>query len=146
MKSKLGIKIGFLACLCYLVGQFFGVVPLTLLTGYILLKEESDFVKISAIKAMLIVLFVYVLNALIGLLPDCFTFIDWFTRIFGADTSFNSLKAVAKIDQILDFIIWIIGFCKKVVMLFLAFLACGMKTIKVPVVDGLIEKYVTKEA
>ena len=145
MKSKLGIHIGFLACLCFLVGQFLGTVPLVLLVGYILIAEESDFVRISAIKALLIVVFVSVLDALIGLLPDLFTFIDWFTRIFNADTKFNNIEAIAKINQILDFIVWIILFCKKILMLLLAFMACGMKTIKVPFVEGLIAKYARKD-
>ncbi len=145
MKSKLGIHIGFLACLCFLVGYFFGSVPLVLLVGYILIAEDSDFVRVSAVKSLLIVLMVDVLVLLIGLLPDLFDFINWFTRIFNADTQFNNTEAIAKINQIFDFIVWIVRFCEKILMMLLAFMACGMKTIKVPFVEGLIAKYARKD-
>ncbi|MBR0131681.1 MAG: hypothetical protein IKR27_09785 [Lachnospiraceae bacterium] len=145
MKSKLGIHIGFLACLCFLVGYFMGGISLIALVGYILIAEDSDFVRISAVKSLLIVLFVSVLHALVGLLPDVFDFINWFTRIFNADTQFNSTEAISKINQIFDFIDWIIDFCKKILMLLLAFMACGMKTIKVPFIEGLIAKYARRD-
>ena len=142
MKSKLGIHIGFLACICFLVAQFGGLIPLLLLAGYILLCEDNYFLRMSALKALLIVLIASVLTTLIGLIPDVlFNLINWFTRIFGADTTFNNLKAIVKIDQIFSFLTWIVTTCKMLLLLALAFLACKIKTIPIPFVDKLYDKY-----
>ncbi|MBR4164617.1 MAG: hypothetical protein IKR43_00050, partial [Lachnospiraceae bacterium] len=65
MKSKLGIHIGFLACICFLVAQFGGLTPLALLAGYVLIREENDFLRMSALKALMIVLCAAVLNWLL---------------------------------------------------------------------------------
>ncbi len=145
MKSKLGIHCGFLACLCFLVGQFFGAVAITILAGYILLKEDNEFLRFSALKAALIVLFVSALTTIIYLLPDCFGFIDTLTRIFDADTPFNSIEAISKINSFLSLISSIVVFIKTILMLLLAVNACKIKTIKLPLVDDMINKYVIKE-
>lgn len=145
MKSKLGIHCGFLACLCFLVGQFFGGVALTILVGYILLREENEFLRFSALKALVLVLFVYGLNTIIGLLPDCFGLIDTITRIADADTPFNSLEFVSKFNQFLNLITSIISYAKTILMLLLAVNACKIKTIKIPKVDDVITKFVIKD-
>ncbi|MBR6896631.1 MAG: hypothetical protein IKN24_00530 [Lachnospiraceae bacterium] len=145
MKTKLGISAGLLAFICFLVGQFFGGISFIVLAGYILLVEEDEFLRASALKALFIILFVDVLDLLVGLLPDLFTLIDWFTRIFNAETRFNNVAAIAKIDQIIDFVMWIVLWCKKVLMLVLAFLALSKKTISVPFVEGFIKKHAKVE-
>ena len=142
MKSRLGIHIGFLACICFLAAQFGGIVPITLLAGYVLICEENDFLRMSALKAFLIVLFVSVLNFLIGVLPDIiFELFDRISRIFGADTPFGNLSAINKIEQIFNFFIWIVNTCKALLLLLLAFLACRIKTVNVPIIDNLIDKF-----
>ena len=142
MKSKLGIHVGFLACICFLVAQFGGLVPLLLLAGYILLCENNYFLRMSALKALLIVLFASLLSVLCTLIPDVlFDFIDKITRIFGAETYFNNLKAVSKINQIFSFLAWIVSTCKLLLLLLLAFLACKIKTLPIPFVDKLYDKY-----
>ena len=136
MKSKLGIHIGFLACICFLVAQFGGLVPLILLAGYILLCEENYFLRMSALKAVLIVLLASVLSTLFTLIPNVlFDLCDRLSRIFGAETYFNNLAAISKINQIFSFLSWIVSTAKLLLLLLLAFLACGIKTIKIPFVD-----------
>ena len=142
MKSKLGLHIGFFACLCFLVAQFGGLIPAVLLVGYVLICEQNDFLRMSALKAFLIVLFSSVLVFLIDVIPDIlFGLFDKISRIFNAETAFNNLKAIVKIDQIFSFLSWIVTTCKSVLLLLLAFLALKVKTIPVPLVDGLIDKY-----
>jgi uncharacterized membrane protein len=145
MKSKLGIHCGFLACLCFLVGQFFGGVALSILVGYILLKEENEFLRFSALKALVIVLFVSVLNNLIYLLPDFFGLIDSITRIFDADTYFNNIEFISKLNQVLSLCTSIVSFAKEILMLVLALFATKIKTIKLPVIDPVLAKYVIKD-
>ena len=146
MKSKLGIHIGFLACLGFLAAQFGGLVPLTLFVGYVLIVEDNDFLRMSALKAFLIVLFVSLLNWLIGVLPDIiFELFDRISRIFGAETPFGNLKAITKIEQIFNFFIWLVNTCKAILLLLLALLACRIKTIRLPLIDKLIDKFAKRE-
>ena len=145
MKANIGIHIGILAAIGFLLAQFGGLVPLVLLVGYVLLKEDNAFLRMSVLKALGIVLAAYVLNFLIGLLPDVlFEFLDRLSRLFGADTSFENLKAIAKIEQFFTFLTWIVNTCKALLLVLLACLACGVKTIKLPVIDKLIDKYALK--
>ena len=146
MKSKLGIHIGFLACICFLVAQFGGLTPLALLAGYILIREENDFLRMSALKAVMIVLCAAVLNWLIGVLPDIvFELFDRLSRLFGAETPFSSLSAINKIEQFFNFLSWIVTTCKAVLLMLLAFLACRIKTVRLPLVDNLIDKFTKRE-
>ncbi len=146
MKAKLGIHIGFFACIIFLVAQFGGLIPATLLVGYVLIREENDFLRMSAIKALLIVLVASVLNFTIGVIPDIlFELFDKVSRIFGADTPFGSLRAVAKIEQVFDLFSWLVSTGKAILLLLLAILACWIKTVKLPVIDNMIGKYAGKE-
>ena len=145
MKANIGIHIGILAAIGFLVAQFGGLVPLVLIVGYVLLKEENDFLRMSVLKALAIVLAASVLNFLIGVIPDIlFEFIDRLTRLYGASTSFENLKAIMKIEQFFTFLAWLVSTCKAILLVLLACLACGVKTIKLPVIDKLIEKYALK--
>lgn len=144
MKTKLGIGFGLAACLCYLIGFFFGSLALVVVAGYVLLCEDNAFVRNAAIKALGITLFFSVVSALINLIPNVFDIFNYIGNIFEiGEKSFNSLKAISKINQILGFIKYLLDICEKLVMLFLAYLAVRMRTLKFPVVDGLISKFVT---
>lgn len=146
MKAKIGLHVGFLACLGFLAAQFGGWVPATLFVGYVLLCEENDFLKMSALKALLVVVAANVLTFLIGAIPNIlFELFDWVARIFGAKSSFSSLAGAAKFEQICNFLSWIVTTCKTVLMIVLAFMACRIKTIKLPVIDDLINKYARPE-
>ena len=146
MKSKLGIDIGFFACICFLVAQFGGLTPLALLVGYVLIREENEFLRMSALKALMIVLCVSVLNWLIGVLPDIvFELLDRLSRLFGADTPFGSLAAINKIEQFFSFLSWIVNTCKAALLLLLAFLACRSTTVRIPLVDSTIETITKRE-
>ena len=75
-------------------------------------------------------------------LPDIiFELFDRISRIFGAETPFGNLKAINKIEQIFSFFIWIVNTCKALLLLLLAFLACRIKTVRIPVIDKLIDKF-----
>lgn len=145
MKSKIGLQIGFLACIIFLVAQFGGIVPLTLLVGYVLVCENNDFLRMSALKAFLLVLFVSLIGWLLGSFSNIFIdAIDGFIGIFSADFSLGNLAFFRKIFQILNFIAWIVSTCKAIVLVLLAYLALRIKTIKLPLIDNLIDKYAGK--
>ena len=143
MKTKLGIGFGLAACLCYLIGFFLGSVALVVVAGYVLLCEDNAFVRNAAIKALGITLFFAVCSALLNLIPNLFEIINRIMAIFGAEKSFTSYSAISKINQIVSFINYLLDICEKLVMLCLAYLAVRMRTLKFPIVDGLISKFVT---
>lgn len=145
MKTKLGIGIGFAACIMYLAGFFGGYTVPVLIAGYVLVCEENDFLRKSALKALGVLLLFSCLSALINFIPDIFGVIDDIMRIFGSSDTFSYMSVPNKINQILGFIKDILGICEKCLMLFLAYKAVRVQTVKVPVVDGLIDKFVPKK-
>ncbi len=55
-KTKLGISVGLLGAAIYFMGLFSGYMVAVLLAGYVLLFEENEWLKKSAVKAIAVVL------------------------------------------------------------------------------------------
>ena len=51
-KTKLGITTGLLAALAYFTGCFSGYLLLFLVAGYVLLKEEDEWLRKNVVKAV----------------------------------------------------------------------------------------------
>jgi len=135
MKSKLGISIGVFAALTYLLGLFSGYVVLTLVVGYILLCETDEFLRKSAVKAMLIMLVFSLASSVLGLIPNGINILDNLFNIFGG--SFH----IFFVTNIISFITSILSLVQKLLLLVLAFMAWSGKNCKIPVLDDLVDKY-----
>ncbi len=137
MKAKLGISIGLMGALIYLMGLFGGVLALTLIAGYVLIAEENAFLRQSAVKALAIVLGCAAVNFLIGLLPDTIDLVLNFIAIFGAH--------VTRPSGFYGFFSWlssVVSFCENILLLVLAVQALKEKTIKIGFIDNLIGKHI----
>ena len=82
MKTKLGISVGLMGAALYLGSYFGGYVCMALLVGYILLCEESHWLKTAAVKAAILVLSFSLLNTVIGLIPSLLDLVNSLLRIF----------------------------------------------------------------
>lgn len=69
-KSKLGLPAGIVAAMMYMTGLFGGYFPALLLAGYILLREDENFIRRAAVKTLVVMFLCSVLNVLIYLIPD----------------------------------------------------------------------------
>lgn len=134
-KTKLGISVGLLCAAVYFTGLFSGYIIPVILTGYVLLFEDNEWLKRNAVKAVALMSFFSLLAVLFNLVPDAISFMGNFAAAFGGNFGINLLThLVAAIVDIIDVV-------EKVLFIGLGFKALDQGSISVPVVDTLINKY-----
>ena len=134
-KTKLGISVGIAAAAIYFVAYFGGYVPAILMAGYVLIAEENQWLKRSAVKAVATRACFSALFAVIGLLPDALSWIGSLVDLFNGSFSYSVVsKILSVITEALDI-------AKTVIFLMLGVKALTQATIKVPFVDNFLNKY-----
>ena len=139
MKAKLGISIGLLGAAVYFIALFDGFLALTLLAGYILLFEDNEWLKKSAVKALVIWVVVAALQALIALIPDLIGFINYLIGIFGQSFTIRPLSSLI---NMIDTGLYI---GRKLVLLILGLQALTMNTMAIGPIDKFVEKHMKSE-
>ena len=135
MKTKLGISVGLCGAAIYFAGFFGGYTAIILLAGYVLLFEQNEWLRRTAVKAVALLMSFSVLFALIGFIPDILGCIDSLVSTFGGDFTYYHISSfISTIDNVLDVI-------RKALFLLLGVKANGQGTIPIPFVDRLVEKY-----
>ena len=135
MKTKLGISVAMLAALTYLLGLFSGYIALVVVVGYILLCETDEFLRKSAVKAMMIVVSFSLVSAVIALIPNGIGILDDLFNIFGGEFH------IYFITRIITFINSILSVLQKLVLIVMAFVAWSEKSVKIPFLDDLVDKH-----
>ena len=133
-KTRLGISVGLMGFITYFACYFGGDLAAILLFGYILLVENNQWLRKTAVKALLLTVAFSLLSALIGLIPDIIDFIGSIVNVFNG--SFY-LSIVSKIVTVLTSAI---GLIKTVLFIILGIKALSQGSITVPVVDDLTNK------
>ena len=88
-KTKLGISVELLGVIVFAAALFGGYFPLLLVAGYILLREENEWLRKSAVQAVTTSIVFSFLIYTVGLIPDA---LDWFgslINIFGTSFYFS---------------------------------------------------------
>ena len=135
-KTKLGISVGLLGAAAYVAVYFGGYVPALLITGYVLLFEENEWLKRTCVKAIALSMLISVLLTVIGLVPDLLRWIDTIAAVFGSNFKYFV------VDNIISVFTVAVGIIKTCLFLVLALKALTQSTIVVPVVDKFISKYI----
>lgn len=138
MKTKLGVSVGLLGAVIYLAALFGGYTPLILLAGYVLLFEENEWIKKSAVKAVVLMLSITFAITLIGLIPDIFSWISSLLSLIHINLGY---RLISFIDSIIGIITSAIGIIKTFLFLALGLKALNQGTINVPYVDKIVDKY-----
>lgn len=133
MKTKLGISAGLLGAVIYLSGLFSGYTVLTLLVGYVLLFEESEWLKRTAVKAYTVCICFSLLSALVGFIPNTINLIDAIATVF------NGAFYIGFVSNLVDLAQVILSIAEKVLLIVLAYKALNQQTIKINAVDKLID-------
>lgn len=141
-KTKLGISTCMAAGLVYLLaivttfvsGSWVYAMPFVLLVAYVLYKEEDLWLKASALKAVFLIIALLLVNFLFGFVDDLLAFINFFLQ-------FADIHITDGFD-IMGFIIVIINVVIKVFLLVLSLSAFKGKTVKLPVIDNMINKHI----
>lgn len=133
-KTKLGISVGLLGAITYLVCYFGGYVGAIIMVGYILLFETNEWLRKTSVKAIVLTVVFSLLSAIIGLIPDAIGFIDSIFNVFGG--SFH----ISVVTSIIAVILEAIGLIKTVIFILLGLKALNQGTLAVPVVDDITNK------
>lgn len=133
MKTKLGISVGLLSAAIYLSGLFSGYTVLTLLAGYVLLFEENEWLKKTAVKAFAVCMGFSVLSALVGFIPNAINLIDAVATVFNGTFHIGFVSNLVNLAQV------VLSIGEKILLLLLAFKALRQRTLKISMVDTLIE-------
>ena len=134
-KTKLGISVGLLGVIVFAAALFGGYFPLLLVAGYILLREENEWLRKSAVQAVVTSIAFSFLIYAVGLIPDA---LDWFVsliNIFGTSFYFSV------INGIINAVTSALSIIREILFLLMILKAFKQESIQIPVVDKIIEKY-----
>jgi hypothetical protein len=134
-KTRFGISVGFLCAAVYFTGLFSGYIVPVILTGYVLLFEENEWLKRSTVKAVSLMAFFSFVIVVINLIPNTIGVINYIASMFGG--GFH----IAFISNLVGAITSIIDIIEKILFIGLGVKALGQGAIPVPVVDNMINKY-----
>ncbi len=135
-KTKLGITVGLFGAIIYFMAAFGNSHLLSvLLCGYVLFAEENPWLKKTAIKSVLVMVVFSLLSLFTGLIPNIINII---TNIISA---FGTYTAWTLVDGLHSALSSAISLIRVVVLVVLGFKAFNQGTIKIPVVDKLVDKY-----
>lgn len=132
-KTKLGISVGLLGAAVYLIG-FLAIVPFMLLAAYILFFEENEWLRKSAVKAVTIVVVFNIVYIVLGLGDNIFGICN---DVFLALNINVTLDYPLYIDNIIRNVAELI---QNVLLLVLGIKALSQGSLKVSMVDKLVEK------
>ena len=134
-KAKLGISVGLLGAAIYFTSLFSGYLVPVILTGYVLLFEENDWLRKNAVKAVSLTVFFSFVIVVINLIPNVISFINYIVSMFGGNFH------IAFISNLVNAATSAIDIIEKVLFIGLGLTALNQGSISVPVVDKLINKY-----
>lgn len=134
-KTKIGISVTLFAATVYLLGLFGGYVVIALVVGYVLLKEDSAWLKKQCIRTVALMLLFSLAYGVLGLIPDFFSIIS---NILSTLT--NSYVSFNVIDRIYSVLYGLLDIAKVVLFVLLALGALKQAEGKLPVIDDLIDK------
>lgn len=135
MKSKLGISVGLLGAGIYLVALFGGYPAVIVLAGYVLLVEENEWLKKSAVKAVALLMTISFAITLINLVPDLLSWISSLVSIFKGTFNYGVVSSVISlITKAIDIV-------RTCLFLLLGAKALNQGTVAIPFVDKIINKY-----
>lgn len=136
MKSKLGVSVGLVGAALYFAGLFNGMLLLLVLIGYVLLVEDNEWLRRTAVKSGVIYVMFALMLAVIGLIPGVIGLIGDFFGIFGGSFS------IPFITSIIIFVESGIELIKAVFFILLGIKALNQGTIVIPFVDNFVNKYI----
>jgi len=132
-KTKLGITISLLGAALYFIGLL-GITPLVIAAGYVLLFEENQWLKRTAVKAVAIVLFFAILSNFLGLFSDSSSFLS---NLFAL---FNGSINLSVVNRLITLVRIVISFLSSLCLLILGFKALRMGDLPIGPVDKVIDK------
>lgn len=134
-KTRLGVGVGLLGAAIYFMGLFSGYMVAVLLAGYVLLLEDNEWLKKSAVKTVSLMVLFSSATVVVNLIPNVLSFIKNVVAVFGGNFTVSVLTSTVSA------IVGAIDIIEKILFIWLGIKALNQGTIAIPVVDKLIGKY-----
>ena len=131
-KAKLGISVGLLGAAIYLTALSGSLLGLLVLAGYVLLVEDNQWLRLSAVKAVAVYLFFTFVIQAVGYVPDVLSIIS------DAGNLFNAYISVPVLNDIVTLVKDLIYLAEKIFLMVLGVKALNQGTVAVPFVDKLV--------
>lgn len=139
-KTKLGISVALIGAALYFLGLFSGYLAIVILAGYVLLMEENIWLKKTAVKSVALLMLFSMVSAVLNLIPGVINFIDDFFNIFRGNFSIWFLTSIVNMLRSG------INLIQTVLFLILGLKALNQGTIRVPMIDKMVEKCFESQA
>lgn len=133
-KTRLGVSVGLMGAITYFVCYFGGYVAAILVFGYILLVENNQWLRKTAVKALVLTISFSILPMAVELIPDAIKFVVGIIGIFGGTVN---LSIMSQIEGVL---LNAIGLLKTILFILLGVKALTQGSITIPVVDDMTNK------
>lgn len=137
-KTRLGVGVGLLAAAMYFIGLFGGYLAAIVLAGYVLLFEEDEWLKKTVVKVVSLMVLFSLLTGIINLIPDMMDCLSNFIK------GFYGFLVVGVLSRTTILAVIILDIIQTLLFVVLGFMALKKKTIAIPFIDKLINKYMMK--
>lgn len=134
-KTRLGVSVAVFGSFIFAAALFGGYTASILLVGYVLLMESNEWLKKTAVKALATLAFFSFLSLLVGLIPDAFSVVSALLNTFSLNVRFEF------VNDLFNVLTRAVSLLKDLVFAGLIYKSLNQGTIKIPVVDGIVEKY-----
>ena len=134
-KTKLGISVGLMGALLYAIGLWGGYFLIIAAVAYVLIREESAWLKQTAVKALALTFVFPLLYLAIGVIPDLVGLVEDVMHLFDEPLDTEIL------DEIVTLLRDIVNIAEYVVFVLMGILALGKKTVRLPLIDAAVKKH-----
>ena len=132
-KIKLGVSAGLAGAILYFLGAI-SIIPAVILAGYILLKEENDWLKYQAVKMVMIVVIFGAINIGLNCSDDIFAI---FNQVIGIFAKNVHIAVPLGLTGILS---TVCSLLRNIVLIWSGINALNFKTVYVASIDELVSK------
>lgn len=134
-ESKLGVSVGLLGAAMYFSCYFSGYMLAIIVAGYILLFEESLWLRQTAVKAITLFTLFHITLALVALLGNTMVFVDSVYEFFGK-TFYSDF-----ISDLESFIQKGLSLVQKIIFIVLGFKALKQESVEIEIVDNFVSRH-----
>ncbi len=134
-KAKLGISVGLVGAILYCLGLFGGALVTIAAVAYVLICEENEWLKKTAVKVVFLMFLFPIVQFAVGLIPDLARIVVDFLNIFKVYPNIDVIYAIENL------IYSLVNIAKYVVFAIFGVMALSKKSVKIPLIDSLIDKH-----
>ncbi len=133
-KTKLGISIGLMGAAVYFTG-ILNYIALIFIAGYILLFEENNWLKKSAVKAVVIFVTFSIIPVCFGFVSNVFDFVNYLINGFGGRLNLGWPLNIEILVNIAS------QFIRNTLLFILGFMAISQGSIPVKPIDKFVDRH-----